>query len=180
MSKKAVFSIFILSIVTLTLMVIAFYPQASKNTQVALKKSVIQTVLSFGQPVIAEASSPMSYSIPIEISTGENKVTAVQLEMQYDPEVLADVTIVPGQFFVNSDILLDQINAKTGRISYALGVGLTAQGISGKGIIANIIFYPKTKIQEKTAIQFLPKTLVTATGANGSVLKQVVNGFLTL
>ena len=143
-----------------------------------LQKSIAQTVLSFGAPVIANAVSPVGYSIPIEISTGENKVTAVQLELQYDPQVLTDVTVVPNQFFSNPDILLNQIDTKTGRISYALGVGLTAQGVSGKGIVANILFSAKTKTGEGTAVLFLPKTLVTATGVSNA-LKQTTNGMFT-
>lgn len=164
---------------------VAFYqPQTSKTAPAvtAPKKLAAQTTLSFGTPVIATSSPTLipEYSLPVEIATSENKVTAVQLELQYDPEVLANVTVIPGPFFGASDVLLNQIDAKTGRISYALSVGLTAQGVTGKGIVATVTFSSKVKTPEKTAILFLPKTLVTASGINESVLKQTTNGLFML
>jgi hypothetical protein len=184
MSKKTLFLIFALFLITSVLLVVAFYqPQISTTSEITPtpQKPVAQTILSFGKPTMATSSSAITsnYSIPIEISTGENKVTAVQLELQYDPEVLGNILVVPGQFFSSSEILLNQIDAKTGRISYALGVGLTAQGISGKGIVANILFSPKIKTGDETAILFLPKTLVTATGVTESALKETTNGMFT-
>src|SRR3989304_8288433 len=175
MSKRTLFLIFALSIITFALLMIALYqPQAPKTIQtVTVKEPVAQTPLSFGIPVIATSSSAvtLNYSLPISISTGRNKVTAVQLELQYDPQILTNVAVVPGPFFANPEVLLNQIDTKTGRISYAFGVGLTGSGVAGKGTVANLIF-TAIKTPKKTAIIFLPKTLVTAEGVSESVLKQ--------
>jgi hypothetical protein len=187
MSKKTLFLIFALFLITFVLLMVAFYqPQVSKTAQVTPTSTpvnlVAQTTLSFGVPVAATSSPTLTsgYSVPVEISTGENKVTAVQLELQYDPAVLTDVAVVPGPFFGASDILLNQIDTQTGRISYAFDVGLTAPGVSGKGIVANVTFSSKVRTPENTAILFLPKTLVTATGVSGSVLKQTSNGLFSI
>lgn len=189
MSKRTLFLIFALFIITIALLLIALYqPQAPKTAPTAAvpKEPVAQTILSFGNPLIATSLSPLrqsadlNYSLPININTFKNKVTAVQLEMQYDPEILTNVTIVPGSFFANPDVLLNQIDVKTGRISYALGTGLTGQAVAGKGIAANLTFSVKSRNTQQTAILFLPKTLVAAQGINQTVLKTTANALFTV
>lgn len=189
MSKRTLFLIFALFIITFVLLMIALYqPQAPKTIQTAAipKEPVAQTTLSFGNPSIATSSSPLrqpadlNYSLPISISTGKNKVTAVQLELQYDPNILTNVAVVPDSFFATPDVLLNKIDTKTGRISYAFGVGLTGQAVAGKGTVAHLTFSVKAKTSERTAIIFLPKTLVTAQGIIESVLKETTNGLFTV
>lgn len=179
MSKRTLFLIFTLFIITSVLLIVALYKPASPKpvpTVTAPKEPVAQTTLLFGEPSIATPSSASSknsgYSLPINIETGKNKVTAVQLELQYDPKVLTNVSVDPSLFFKNPDVLLNQIDAKTGRISYAFGIGLTNQGVVGQGVVANITFEAKAGIPQETAILFLPKTLVTAQDTAQSVLKQ--------
>lgn len=185
MSRRTLFLIFALFLITVTLLLVALYqPQGSNTpppTKPTVKQPIAQTVLTFGAPVIATSSSAstFNYSLPIYISTGNNKVTAVQLELQYDPAVLIDMTVVPGPFFPKPDILLDQIDTKTGRISYAFSAGLTSEGVTGKDIVANLTFSAKTQTPARTAIIFLPKTLVTAQGVSISVLKQAANSLFT-
>lgn len=186
MSKRTLFLIFALFLITFVLVMLAIYqPQAPKITQTAVptKEPVEQTTLSFGIPVIATSSSAvtLNYSLPVNIETGKNKVTAVQLELQYDPRILTNVAVVPGPFFANSDVLLNQIDTETGRISYAFGIGLTDSGVTGKGIVANLTFSVRaTTTPEKTAIIFLPKTLVTAEGVVESVLNPTTSGLFTV
>jgi len=183
MSKRTLFLIFALSIITFVLLMMALYqPQAPKTIQtVTVKEPVAQTILSFGNPSIATSSLPLSqpadlnYSLPIEIATFKNKVTAVQLELQYDPKILTNVAVVPGSFFVNPETLLNQIDVKTGRISYAFGAGIKDPGVIGKDIVANLTFSVKAGTVGKTAVLFLPKTLVTAEGITDTVLKSTSN-----
>ncbi len=172
MSKRTLFLIFALFVITGVLLMMALYnpnakPAATKIIQTS-EKQIAQTILSFGNIV---SSPSAAYSVPINI-TGTNKVTAVQLEMQYDPEVLTNVAVVPGVFFKNPTILLNQIDQKTGRISYAFGINPTDQGVMGNGVIATLSFTAKTQAPMQTHIMFLPKTLVTAENTNESVLKQ--------
>lgn len=184
MSKRTLFLIFALFLITFVLLLIALYqPQAPKTAQTAtIKEPVGQTILSFGNPSTATSSPVLTldYSLPININTFKNKVTTIQLELQYDPEILINVAVVPGSFFANPEVLLNQVDSKTGRISYAFGVGLTDQGIVGKGTVANILFSTKVKTSEKTAIIFLPKTLVTAQGVTQTVLKTTTNALFTV
>lgn len=185
MSKRTLFLIFALFLITLVLIMVAIYQPAPKTSPIAIptKEPVAQTTLSFGNPLIATSSSAttLNYSLPVNISTGKNKVTAVQLELQYDPSVLTNVAIVPGPFFASPSALLNQIDTKTGRISYAFGVGLTDPGVTGKGVAANLTFSVKTTATPiKTAIIFLPKTIVTAEGVTESVLQPATNGIFTV
>lgn len=184
MSKRTLFLIFALFIITSVLIVMALYqPTMPKTTpKVPVNEPVAQTVLSFGTPQVATSSSVsvLNYSLPINIATGKNKVTAVQLELQYDPLILTNVAVTPGSFFANPNVLLNQIDVKTGRISYAFGVGLDDQGVAGKDTVANLTFSIKIGALEKTAIIFLPKTLVTAEGIIESVLKEALVGQFTL
>jgi hypothetical protein len=178
MSKRTLFLIFALFLITFVLLILAFYqPSNTKTVQkttATVEQSAGQTVLSFENPSASTPSSvfALNYSLPVTISTGENKVTAVQLELQYDPNILINIEVVPGPFFANPQILLNQIDIKAGRISYALGIGQNEKATTGSGTVANITFSVESKIPEKTAIIFLPKTLVTAEGINGSALKR--------
>lgn len=185
MSKRTLFLIFALFIITFVLLLMALYqPSAPKTTQTATvpKEPVAQTILSFGSPLAATSSSSttLNYSLPINITTGKNQVTAVQFELQYDPQILTNVVVVPGSFFANPQVLLNQIDAKTGRITYAFGIGPTGQGVVGQNIAATLNFSVKAATTKQTAILFLPKTLVTAEGISTSVLKQTVNSLFTV
>ena len=179
MSKRTLFLIFALFIITSVLLVLALYTPSNPKPTLTVtvpKETVEQTVLSFGEPVATSSSlAALSYSIPVNITTGKNKVTAVQLEMQYDPKILTNVVVTPGVFFKNPVILLNQIDAKTGRISYAFGINPTDQAVMGQGIIATLTFGTKTTALEQTQILFLPKTLVTAENISEPVLKQTNN-----
>jgi hypothetical protein len=176
MSKRTLFLIFALFLITFVLLILAFYqptaPKAVQKPTATVKQPAEQTVLSFENPSIATSSSVsvLNYSLPVNISTGENRVTAVQLELQYDPNILTNIEVVPGSFFANPQIFLDQIDIKAGRISYALGIEQNEKATTGSGTVANITFSVRSRMPEKTAIIFLPKTLVTAEGIKGTAL----------
>lgn len=176
MSKRTLFLIFALFVITAVLLVMALYkPSAPQTTTtvVPTKEPVAQTILSFGELLVATSSSTtVSYSLPINITTGKNRVTAVQLELLYDPQVLSNISVNPGSFFQNPIALLNQIDTQTGRISYAFGISPTSEGVMGKGMAAVLTFNARKGLDEETAILFLPKTLVTAEGITESVLKE--------
>ncbi|MBI4089440.1 MAG: hypothetical protein HY424_01875 [Candidatus Levybacteria bacterium] len=183
MSKRTLFLIFALFIIASTLLAVALYKPSLNPTLTILptptpKELVGQTSLIFGSPLLSSSAASLSYSLPINIATGTNKVTAVQLELQYDPLILTNISVSPGSFFQNPVVLLNQIDTKTGRISYAFGINPTDQGVAGQGTVAILNF--KALTSEKTAIIFLPKTLVAAEGTTQSVLKTTINATFTL
>lgn len=155
----------------------ALYTPYSKKPQLTFPspiptQPIAQTQLFFNDVSVSSLpSSKTTYSLPITISTGTNKVTAVQLELQYDPKVLTQVSVVPGVFFTNPATFLNRIDTATGRISYAFGVNPTEQGKMGNSIVAILTFQTNSLQPVQTGITFLPKTLVTAEGVSQSVLK---------
>lgn len=182
MSKRTLFLIFALFVIAFVLLMTAFYKPSTKpslptQTLPTPKIALEQTILAFGEPVvtISSSASKLEYSLPINITTGTNSVTAVQLELQYDSSVLTNVSIIPGTFFNNPVALLNKIDLKTGRISYAFGISPSDSGIKGSGVVANLIFETNAGIPQQTSILFLPKTLVTAEGITQSVLRATNN-----
>lgn len=187
MSKRTLILIGLLIIITTGLVLIALYspysPPVSPSTSTIVPTVTVpveQTILSFDDPFMATESAVQNsasnaagtvYSLPLVISTGKNAVTAVQVELGFDPEVLTNVTVDNGSFFNNPLTLLNDVDEKTGKISYAVGISPQDSGLRGEGIVAIINFQAKIAKPEATNITFLPKTLVTAEGVSQSVLK---------
>lgn len=120
-------------------------------------------------------------TIDVTIATEVNDVSAVQLELEYEPTVITNVVVKPGTFFDNPLNLLNTNDQKTGRISYALGVTDKQAAHKGTGTVATITFrkVPTTTAQT-TELKFLPKTIVTAISVSPSVLKTMTGATINL
>lgn len=175
MSKNSFLLALILALVLACLLGLQSSWQQSKNTQQKTaeeKSSPSQTTLALKPNplyVTSKDSLTTQSAVNVHINTKKNKVTAVQLELSYDPTLLSDVNIVPGPFFTERTELLKEI--KNGTILYSLGVTPGMPGKKGKGIIATVTFRMDTGDSTITPIAFLPKTMVTAEGESFSVLK---------
>ena len=189
--NKTPLLIVFLVIATVSLVVLAL--SAGKITspspqKVSDEETVLETSLSLGDPYqieeeatasnAAEAgSSSREFFSDVNITTGGNKVTAVQLEIKYNPDLLTNVDIFPGDFFQNPAVLLERIDAEEGIISYALG---SDGGVSAEGIVAILSFEEKTFARGETSLDFLSKTAVSAEGAEESVLREMAGVEFTL
>lgn len=115
-------------------------------------------------------------AINVNIETGGNEVTAVQLELKYDPSAITDVAIVHSDFFTNPIELFKRIDTQNGRITYMLGISTAQNPISGSGTVAKITFRKvrETKLSS-TTIKFSKtensESIVAATGIDQSVLR---------
>ncbi len=182
MSRKTFALIFALFIIAFVLVLVSVYSPTSNtknlNPQPTPTVKLLPQNLSdlrFGK--LESLRSPIStisaknvYSLPIEIDT-YNKVSLIQLELSYDPKMLEQLVIIPGNFFKTPKIYLNQIIEEKGRISYAIGSEDNMSGVTGKGTVANVSFQTKIKPPIQTRITFLPKTLVRAIDKNESVLR---------
>ena len=150
-----------------------------QNNPTVVKQSPAHTSLSLSSDPKLNSST---YTEDVNIDTSSNVVTGVQLELTYDPKVLTAVDVTPGTFFENSNVLIKKVDTVNGRVTYALGVTLGEKGKSGKGVIASLHFalIPGQKLPVITAINFLPKTQVSAQETIESVLKDTSNANLTL
>lgn len=145
-------------------------PQAFKPT--AMPSSEAQ--LSFSpNPLISTTNLPAgrqgaSIDVVLEINAA---LDLIQLEIAYDPEVLYNVNIAPGNYLSNPEVVLENIDISTGRISYALK-GTPANAESD--IVATVNFSSLNYgPQKETEIKFLPKTLVKE---NNEVIKLKTTG----
>jgi hypothetical protein len=168
MPRKTLVLIVFLAIVTTGLLILALIPVKTTPKSTVIITDA-QTDLSFSAPIISSGSARWSN---VEIATGKNKVTAVQLELTFDPKALTNVDIAPGTFFTNPAILLKKIDRVNGRITYAFGIGLGQKAVTGQGTLAVVTFIPVAGKTDSTSINFLPKTEVAAQGQNMSVLKK--------
>lgn len=183
MSIKTILLIGILTIATAALVFIAISPKQPQETplpQLVTKPSptpVAQTTLALmPNPLII--SSP-SGSLDVTIDTGNNNVTAVQLELSYDPKILSNVSIANpavNGFFDSPTELLKKIDVKKGTISYAIALDPTKPAQRGSGIVATLKFRAALGT---TQVTFLPQTLVTAEGISVPVLKSATDATVT-
>jgi hypothetical protein len=174
MPRRTLVLILLLVVVTIGLLAIALIipnvksPLIPKPAPAAL--NYLQTKLSFSTPISLGVNS---YSSDVIIFSGSNKITAVQLEIAYDPKVLTNVDIKPGTFLTSPVVLLKKIDTVNGRVSYALGINPSQKPTSGSGTVAILTFSTLPGITAtQTAINFDPKTDATAVGYAQPVLKQ--------
>lgn len=161
--------ILFLGVLALVLTYIALIPQKNNGVPNTAEKITADTSLLITN---TKKESGTIYSSDILIDSGKNKVTSVQLELTYDPSLLKEVSVVAGSFFESPLELLKKIDAKSGRITFALGLPSGSDGKSGKGVVATILYSPTFPNQPTVSIiNFLPKTEVTAEDLAGSALK---------
>ncbi len=102
-----------------------------------------------------------STSIQVVVDSQGPKPSLLQLEMSYDPAVIKTVSIVPGTFFQNPQVLLNKVNTHNGRISYAVASGLKSESADSSKVAATITITPyNTALKRETLLEFLPKTVV--------------------
>ena len=186
MSRRTLILIIVLIGITAILLAIALTPkQAPTPVKQAPTPSIsyAQTTLGINNNPIAVTSTSSAvpvYSTDVTITTGNNKVNAVQLELSFDVAHLYNVDIKPGPLFQNGVELRKEVNNQNGTISYAIVSPLGQKGFSGSGVVAVITFAESDKPGEIAQINFLPKTQVTAEGTDKSVLKTAVGATFTL
>lgn len=177
MSTKTIILIIVLSIIAGVAVFIAVSPKnetpkgapQTSMSELTPTPNVSFTTLSL-LPNPLTISTP-SASVDVSIDTQTNKVTAVQLEISYDPKALTNVDIAPASFFDNSLVLVKKIDKEKGRITFALAISPTQTAKMGTGNVATITFTSNLVKGTQTEIKVLPETLVTAEGIVPSVLK---------
>ena len=178
MPRKTLALISGLVIVTVILFVIALRTSNQQTTQLPptpmaqqpAPTSAAHTMLSL-LPNPVNVAAGRQESVSVNIDTSDNAVTAVQLEIAYDPHVLSNLQVTPGQLFPNAVVLINKNNPQTGRMTYAFGIAPNQPTIQGTGAVATITFTAKVGASGASQLALLPTTLVTARGIATSVLK---------
>lgn len=185
MPKRTLILIGVLIVITIGLLILALSAQKGKQTIPTTQQStgsspspvIPHTVLSFSPNTVSMSSQ--SATLAVAIDTGGDKVTAIQLELQYDPAAISVVDIAPSGFIPNPLVLLKNIDAQQGRVSYVLGLPGSEEPKTASGTVATVTIRA-LKAQQQTQIKILPKSLVTATGVQTSVLKSTSDVTITL
>ncbi len=119
--------------------------------------------------------SSYSGSLDVLIDSHGDKVTGVQLDISYDPKIVTNVAILPGDFFAKPQVLLKNIDPALGKIFYILVLPPQEKAATGSGKVATISF----SANGTSTVSFGPKTKVTAEGAATSVLLQTQDATVT-
>ena len=176
-SKRTLALIVVLMLITGGLLYLAIREE-QPSVQVAViptpTPSPAHTTLSLLPATTASSVSALQ-STDIVVHSNMNKITGVQLEISYDPNVLSHVTITAGTYFPQPTTLLNTVDKVNGRLSYVLAIGPTSKEASGSGIVATISYTILPTASSSTTLAFLPKTEVTQQGVLGSVLKATNN-----
>lgn len=190
MPKKTLALISGLVVVTIVLFIIALragqqqqansLPPSSQMAHQPTPTIPAHTVLAMGPNPLTVAPGGTG-KIDVTINTNDNNVTAVQLELGYDPTIVGNVVVTPGPLFTNPVVLINKNNPLTGRYTYAFGITPSSQPVKGTGIVATVSFYTKFgTLGKQTQIGLLPSSLVTARGVAQSVLKSATGTVLKL
>ncbi|PIP74921.1 MAG: hypothetical protein COW87_01310 [Candidatus Levybacteria bacterium CG22_combo_CG10-13_8_21_14_all_35_11] len=182
MPKRTLALIIFLIVATVGLVALSVYNKPPEPAPIVKKPVIpeyVQTIISLSNNITPVATKPGQFQTEAIISTGSNKVTAVQLELTYDPKALSNVTITPGTFIKEPTVLLKKVDPVLGRITLAMGVNMGESGVNGDGQIAIITFTPNVGYTT-TQIGFMPTTGVSAEGVLKSVLKRATGAVITL
>lgn len=148
------------------------------NTQVSPTISMAHSVLTLSPNPINVLPGGQG-QVSVNIDTSDNSVTAVQLELAYDPNSITNVKVTAGSLFQNPVVLIDKNNAQTGRYTYAFGITPNHPTIQGTGTVATVSFTAKSS-NGTSQLALLPTSLVTARGITTSVLKSATGTIVSI
>lgn len=180
MSKKTIALVLGLIILAVVLLVIAvrpiLTPTSTDTPQDSNQAATTPTPPEAGTTLML-SPNPLTLTaaetgrVEVIVDSSFNNLTAVQLEMSYDPEIITNVQVQPGPFFPKPLTLLNSVDTVNGRITYALGITPAQTPVQGDGVVAEITFnIIPGNANKETTIELLPKSLVTQQGAGQSVL----------
>lgn len=186
MSKKTLALILFLFLLTCGLLYLALVSTPYQKKQIAPQPTPTpvsvnaHTTLTITPSNASSSSQLAQQTLAVHIDTGDNVVNSVQLELAYDPQALANVSITPGDFFQQPSPLINTIDTVGGRISYALTEQIDLPGKKGTGTVALLSYTVSPTFSGTTTISFLPKTAVTADRILESVLKKTTDYTITI
>jgi hypothetical protein len=181
MPKKTLALISGLVVVTIVLFIIALRAgQQSSAPSIPAGQQAQPTAAVPAHTVLQFSQNPLNVA-PGQVDTSDNNVTAVQLELGYDPRIISNVKVTPGPLFSNPVVLINKNNPVAGRYTYAFGITPNSPAVKGTGVVATVTFTPLYGSTGKDMqLGLLPTTLVTARGVAQSVLKSATGTVITV
>ncbi len=167
MSKKLIF------LLLLTLCALILYTQTTNRKENNITHPLpltptpsqpIESIIKF-IPNEIYTNPGQTSQLNIQLTSQGKHPTLLQLELAYDPTALSEISITPN--IPNSNILLNNNDEKTGRISYAINLPANVKPLSFSEIPVILKFKVRSyTTQKQTTLFFLPKTAVLSKDTN--------------
>lgn len=176
MPRKTLALLVGLVLVTVILFIIALQTgnKATRMEQAKVQATptpdVAHTTLTMS-PELVQVAAGRQGSVDVMIDPSDNQVTAVQLELMYDPSMISNVKVVAGPAIPNPNVLINKDDPKTGKYTYAYGIQPNQPTVNKKGVAAKITFTARGTAGKQSQIIMDKSSLVTARGVAGTVLK---------
>ncbi|KKU13615.1 MAG: hypothetical protein UX21_C0040G0005 [Microgenomates group bacterium GW2011_GWC2_45_8] len=116
-------------------------------------------------PSSVSATPGTTATANLTVNTGGAQVSAVQVELSYDPTSIETPTLIQGDFLTNK---LGNPKIQNGLISFVYVVPVGAEGKSGAGVLATLKFKAK---KGDSQITFTKNTMVAALGSATNMLQ---------
>lgn len=130
--------------------------------------NVSQATVTLSLPSTVKATPGSESSIDLTIDTGNAKISAVQVELNYDPALISTPTLSQGDFLTEK---LGTPKVKDGVISFVYVIPLGSEGKSGTGKLATLKF---KALKDGGTIAFSKNTMVASIGSSTNALKAAI------
>lgn len=187
MSKKTLSLILTLLVLTIVLIFVAISANKTQDPRLSKKDDTTptekiqgNTILSMSpNPSLPTTGSASARTVNVDIDTRGDTITAVQLEVAYNPALLTGMTIKAGDFFESPLVLpVGGVNTKTGRISFQVTSSTLGEVKNGTGTVAVLSFFPASQAGVlSTPITILEKSLVSGRRGNQTVETSLLKSF---
>lgn len=128
---------------------------------------------------VASAGATFTHVVDMTLDTKGHSVDSVQLELQYDPSVLSNVSITASDpnFFGDPATYIEPIeliDSARGRVTYAIAISPVSDAIAGVGNVVQLSFSVNPQsTASATEIQVLDKSMANEVTTHESVLAPV-------
>lgn len=190
MPRRTIALFIVIALITALLVFAAFSQLKGDRNQADTNKSTTNNEKAINPTQLVKKTVSLSFS-PSEIQstggltradiiadTGGSEIAGIQVELQYDPKKITNVTILPATtnslFGKNGQELIKEVRQDAGRISYAIVIDQTAPEVKGIGNIATLQFQALQGTSGSTQITFLERSLATTLKTQQSLLKGTV------
>lgn len=181
-------------LITLTVVLLGIALYASSSKKAPFMTKILQNPTPTVPKTAVVSFSPANLSIPVGsspsatvdiiTSTGENPITGAQIEIDYDPQVITNVQVLPATpttSLLGASYTTLFTDSKTpGKLVFANGISTTATPATGTGSVGKISFNVVRGSQTTTTLTFGPQTKITTSKAQGSVLQSTTPLVITL
>lgn len=131
------------------------------STRQEIRNKAAPATTLFITPVSLTKNIGDTFSLEVNIDTGENQIVAAELHLTYDPTKLEVQSVTNGPLFPN---ILSSGTIENGAVSIAVGAADTKQPITGTGAVAIIKIKALATTDGPSSIKFSPNTFVGGLG----------------